>query len=290
MWKGLLMLEPQIKVWRPQGFDGLEVDMMNGILPFDMSFFVTDYEISAHIAGRGQIQYRKETVATQGSWANPNLLVQSPGELATGSSPQGDALSVWTLRLHPDLVDSILRDRLDATPQTIAFPKTTLDDSSLNHNLALATRDTIRSFDLHTSRLERDSLLTKLVLATVEHCNDSRLPVKRLTMEPKAVRVIKDHLGGHFAGEISLENLASMVCLNKFHLLQVFKREVGISPHVYQTSLRIRRAKHLLSRGLPISQVAYDVGFVDQSHLNRQFKKYVLVTPGQFQRDSLERH
>jgi AraC-like DNA-binding protein len=121
----------------------------------------------------------------------------------------------------------------------------------------------------------------------VEHCNDSRLPSKRLSVEPKAVRLIKDFLRGQFAGDVSLEDLARMVRLNKFHLLQVFKREVGISPHVYQTSLRIKQAKELLSRGLPISQVAYDVGFVDQSHLNRQFRKYVLVTPGQFQRDSL---
>lgn len=281
------MLEPEIKVWRPQGFDGLEVEMFNRVPSFELVRLVTDYEITTHIGGGGQIQYRKESIVSQGSWANPSLFVQSPGELTTGSAFQSDELSVWTLVIRPDLMNAIMRDRLDATPQTVAFPRTTLDNHSLNRSLALATRDAVRSFDLPTSRLERDSLLTGLVLSTVEHCNDSRLPAKRLTLEPKAVRVIKDHLGGHFAGDVSLEDLASLVSLNKFHLLQVFKREVGISPHVYQTSLRIKRAKELLARGLPISQIAYDVGFVDQSHLNRQFKKFVWVTPGQFQRDSL---
>jgi AraC-like DNA-binding protein len=280
-------LQPRVKVWKPHGFDGLEVEIFNRMPAFELVRLVTDYEITAHIGGSGQIQYRKENVTSQGSWANPRLFVQSPGELTTGSASQGDELSVWTLMMHPDLMNSIMCDRLDAAPQTVAFPKTTLDDSSLNHSLALATRDAVHSFDLPTSRLERDSLLTRLVLATVEHCNDSRLPFKRLSIEPKAVRLIKDFLRGQFAGDVSLEDLARMVRLNKFHLLQVFKREVGISPHVYQTSLRIKQAKELLSQGLPISQVAYDVGFVDQSHLNRQFKKYVLVTPGQFQQDSL---
>jgi AraC-like DNA-binding protein len=154
--------------------------------------------------------------------------------------------------------------------------------------LAFARRDAVHSFNFQTSKLERDSVLTGLVLAAVEHCNDSCLPARSLSIEPKAVRLIKDFLRGQFAGNISLEDLAGMVRLNKFHPLQVFKRAVGISPHVYQTSLRINQAKQLLARGHSISQVAYDMGFVDQSHLNRQFRKYVLVTPEQFQRDSLQ--
>jgi len=54
-------------------------------------------------------------------------------------------------------------------------------------------------------------------------------------------------------------------------------------PHQYQKQVQVRRAKELLARGVPIAAVAVDTGFCDQSHLNRVFKNFTGLTPGQFQ-------
>lgn len=57
-------------------------------------------------------------------------------------------------------------------------------------------------------------------------------------------------------------------------------------PHAYQINVRLDRAKDLLLRGWPISEVAREAGFYDQSHFTRYFKRLVGVTPGSYAKDS----
>jgi AraC-like DNA-binding protein len=52
---------------------------------------------------------------------------------------------------------------------------------------------------------------------------------------------------------------------------------------MYLTQVRIFRAKKLLASGIAIAQVAQEVGFAHQSHLNRHFKRIIGVTPKQYQ-------
>jgi AraC-like DNA-binding protein len=61
---------------------------------------------------------------------------------------------------------------------------------------------------------------------------------------------------------------------------------MGMPPHAFQTQLRITRAKEMLRRGWPISRVALEAGFADQSHLTRHFKRLLQVTPGQYIQNS----
>ena len=57
---------------------------------------------------------------------------------------------------------------------------------------------------------------------------------------------------------------------------------MGLTPHAYLNHIRVLRARDLLRQGCPIAQAAVNVGFVDQSHLHRHFKRIVGVTPGQY--------
>ena len=70
--------------------------------------------------------------------------------------------------------------------------------------------------------------------------------------------------------------------MSRYHLLRVFKRATGLTPHAFHVQHRVERAKSLLRSGLPIVQVAADTGFVDQSHFTRAFKHLVGATPGQY--------
>ncbi len=66
------------------------------------------------------------------------------------------------------------------------------------------------------------------------------------------------------------------------HLVRCFTRTFGIAPHAYVLGRRIEAARRLLLEGEPIAQVAAHVGFCDQSHLTRHFKRHVGTTPGQY--------
>lgn len=84
------------------------------------------------------------------------------------------------------------------------------------------------------------------------------------------------------ASEVSLGALAQLEGLSRFQLLRSFVRELGITPHAYQTQLRVRLARRLLACGQPPAEVACAAGFSDQSHLNRVFLQQVGVTPGRY--------
>lgn len=81
---------------------------------------------------------------------------------------------------------------------------------------------------------------------------------------------------------VSLLEVADFAGLSRFHLIRVFKKHTGFSPHAYLEQIRVNRAKELLKSGMPIIETAYELGFVDQSHLTKTFKKFAGMTPGQF--------
>ncbi len=81
---------------------------------------------------------------------------------------------------------------------------------------------------------------------------------------------------------MTLSELAHLVGLSPFYVLRVFEQEVGLPPHAYLESVRIRRAQRLLVCGTPIAQVVGDLGFSTQSHFTHRFKRLLGVTPGQY--------
>ena len=103
--------------------------------------------------------------------------------------------------------------------------------------------------------------------------------------EPRAeIRAVCDYLAANYAKSVSLDALAKIVCLSKYHLLRSFTKETGITPYCYLETIRIDRAKDLLKRGNLPAEVAQETGFSDQSHFTNAFKRMIGLTPGQFRR------
>ena len=89
-----------------------------------------------------------------------------------------------------------------------------------------------------------------------------------------------NYMHTHLDQDISLEVLAQTVNVSPSHLRRLFKQATGMAPHQYLIHLRVNRAKELLlTRGFSINEVAAEVGFADQSHLHRHFKRIFGVTP-----------
>lgn len=95
----------------------------------------------------------------------------------------------------------------------------------------------------------------------------------------RAHTLLLDRLGEN----IPLEELANEAGLNRYTLLRQFKQAYGQAPHVYQIDQRIRRAKRLLREGESLADTAATLGFADQSHFQRHFKRRVAITPRQYQ-------
>ncbi|MBT8494242.1 MAG: AraC family transcriptional regulator [Deltaproteobacteria bacterium] len=117
--------------------------------------------------------------------------------------------------------------------------------------------------------------LAELIAALPDPLDDADIP------EP--VRRMRAFVHDNLVESISLDQLAAEADLSRFHAARLFKKHVGASPHRYQLLVRLDRAKSLLSEGHSCSWVANELGFCDQSHLHRHFKKRVGVALGSFQ-------
>jgi AraC-like DNA-binding protein len=101
---------------------------------------------------------------------------------------------------------------------------------------------------------------------------------RRRSLEP-ALEHIRTHLGE----PLRLDALAALCGLSVWRFATVFRERVGLSPYRYVNALRIQHAQALLSQGVPAARAASEVGFYDQSHLNRRFKRQCGMTPREFQ-------
>ena len=134
--------------------------------------------------------------------------------------------------------------------------------------------------------LEREAHLAEaLVLLVGRHAAPPRAP-RSPGRECRAVRLSLEYLEAHAEQNVTLPALARFAGLSAFHLCRVFREAVGMTPHAYQTQVRVRRAKSLLQAGLPIALAAAEAGFYDQAHLNRHFKRIVGLTPGRYVKDA----
>jgi AraC-like DNA-binding protein len=114
---------------------------------------------------------------------------------------------------------------------------------------------------------------------TMEMHRDATPPVRRAL----------DHMRRHLADELSLDELASVAETSKFHLVTLFREHLGWPPHQYHVRLRVAEARVLLDRGIACVDAAHAVGFFDQSHFNRWFKRLCGESPGAYRADRAAR-
>ncbi|MCM5682820.1 AraC family transcriptional regulator [Schlegelella sp. S2-27] len=94
-------------------------------------------------------------------------------------------------------------------------------------------------------------------------------------------------LEAHAHEPVDLDRAAQQAGLSPYHFLRLFSRAVGVTPHQYLLRCRLRLAARLLAESeLPVTQIAFDVGFGDLSNFVRSFGRAAGVSPGAFRRAS----
>ena len=107
-------------------------------------------------------------------------------------------------------------------------------------------------------------------------------------LPPAQLRRVVDYIQEHLSEDLGLIELAGVTGLSPHHFGEAFKVATGTSPHRYVIAQRIDRARELLrDREHSISEIAYAVGFSNQSHLTFNFRRLTGSTPGKF-RQSLD--
>jgi AraC-like DNA-binding protein len=97
------------------------------------------------------------------------------------------------------------------------------------------------------------------------------------------LRRVMAYVDARIGGPISLDDLANVAAVSRFHFHRQFRKSVGVTPHEYVLRARIERAKGLLTASdLTVGEVSGAVGFADQSHFSNIFRKLTAMTPRGF--------
>jgi len=94
----------------------------------------------------------------------------------------------------------------------------------------------------------------------------------------------REYLHAHLHEDIGLEQLAAATGESRFVVSRAFKAEFGLPPHAYLIQLKLTRAREGLALGRTPAAVAADLGFADQSHLGRWFRRAYQLTPAHYRR------
>ncbi|MBB5779765.1 AraC family transcriptional regulator [Nonomuraea jabiensis] len=219
-----------------------------------------DYRGTLHRAGAGEV------------------VLVNPESVHTGQAGTPDG---WSYRMLYPSIEALagIAAELGVRYATPHFPRQVVRDEEVALLLGRAHQAAERGDALAASTLSR-TLFARLVTRHATPRPAAVLPAEGR----RAVREALDLLHGSLVDPPTLDDLADAVGARPFALLRAFKAETGLPPHAYLTSLRVRRARHLLRSGVRPAQVAAEVGFTDQAHLNRHFKRIVGVPPAAYQR------
>lgn len=267
-----------IEVWQPLDIPQIELRKGFGVARPVPRHWHEEYQLCLIESGGGELNYRGENFPTPPA----SLFIVHPGEVHSNRAFDNFGCSYQTIFVDVESVQNAFTE-IQNREKNLPFFSTavTFDKDIIEQYLKLHF-----AFEQHSTNLEKQSLLLDFLTNLIFRFAENRPSMPVFGSEHQAAKLAFDYLSEYFAENISLENLARVANLSPFHFNRVFSAHYGVPPHVFQTQLRVFRAKKLLREGLLISQVALQTGFADQSHLNRHFKRLTAVTPGQFIKNS----
>jgi AraC-like DNA-binding protein len=238
-------------------------------------------EFTVPVIEYGAERYRylgTERVAAAGT-----VPVVNPGEIHTGSRAAD-----WGWRYRVMYVPCTYMQRLaariaghdDGTGAPVPWmPLDAIHDPDLAARVSGAHRLLEANADPLAAETAFVDALSTLIVRHALH----RPAPGPLLRDDARVAAMKSRLSGDLTEPLSLSALADAVGLSPFHAARLFTKATGLSPHAWRTQLRLARALAPLRAGAAVADVATAVGFADQSHFTRYFKRAYGVPPGRWQ-------
>jgi AraC-like DNA-binding protein len=209
------------------------------------------------------------------------IIVLNPAEGHTGEAAVPTGFRYRAMYPEADLLQDIASEVGERQRDIPFFPSPVIDDEELFKQI----------HRLHTileedrSALEQESSMLWTLAQLITRHADARITPRTLKQERQEVTRLKHYMEERYAENIKLADLAALVNWSPYYLLRVFHQAVGLPPHAYLESVRVRQAQHLLSQGNSLVDVAYATGFSSQSHFSNSFKQFIGVTPGQYAKE-----
>jgi AraC family transcriptional regulator len=184
-----------------------------------------------------------------------------------------------------ELARAVSDDGLEAPPLEITYRFR--DEDPEIASLLLAMHAQLAGPALE-DRLYVDTLSVQLAVLMARRYGTAPLRLRpfRHGLSRAKMRIVLDYINAHLDRNIELAELAGLVDLSQYHFLRLFRLASGATPHHYLVRRRVEVATSmLLHEDVTLAEVAYRLGFADQSHFSRHFRRITGAPPGRLRRD-----
>jgi len=259
--------------WRVAGFEGIELLLGSNVTEEYPRHWHEEIYLCATLGGASFLECQESSLqARRGA-----LAMVAPGDVHANWKI-GCSFRCVLMRLQA--LQSAVEEFVEWNIRGLSFRSGLIEDQErLGRFLKFH-----RALEKDEPALGRDDIVYSFLHELAVRHGSASIPLPRNGDEDFAIRQTKRFLDEHYAERVSLQELARLMRFSAHHLNRSFRRKIGMPPHEYQVQVRILKAKGFLRLGRSISETASLVGFVDQSHFTRHFKRFVGVTPGRFLR------
>jgi AraC-like DNA-binding protein len=227
-----------------------------------------EFSIGICVGGAEVIDYRGDHLRP----GPGSIVVLAPGEMHNGRPAAADGYAYRALYPEPALLG-------DGTTGGLPyFREPLLDDPEL----ATALHRAHAELSACPDPLEAESRLPWLLTALTRRHSTARAANDVVPGAAHIAHVVRDRLADELLAPPSLAELAADLGLSRYQLLRAFRTTMGIPPYAWLAQHRVGRARGLLESGMRPGEVAGAVGFADQAHLTRWFRRVLGVTPAAY--------
>lgn len=136
----------------------------------------------------------------------------------------------------------------------------------------------IKTFDEIEQAINDNILQPEFYLKKLLDLFEVLLPIDLSSMPGYAIRA-KEYINLHYTDDLSVEQIAESLNIDRRYLLRLFKREFGITIVNYIVKTRLETAYEYLRLGYPVNRAAIMCGYSDAYNFSKMFKKYYGFSP-----------
>lgn len=225
------------------------------------------------VIGSGEIEVEFHLQAKT-SFSPGQIVVFNPNQVHATKSKTKTSLNYYSLYINAQWY----KNNVDTKPLHV---QNIIAEQNLYHDLVNSYNEIILNNQKTNNTLEKTMKhILKKYLAKMDYKEDNEY-------EKVFFENVEKYILDNLKEQITLEDIAKAVDYNESYITRVFKKRCGLSPHAYLVNKRVEKAKRKLfdDKDIDLAELSNEIGFYDQSHFSKAFKRVLAITPNKYKKE-----
>ncbi|VXD01618.1 Transcriptional regulator, AraC family [Pseudomonas sp. 8Z] len=236
--------------------------------------FPRHFHLEYHVGMLVQGQHRYVYGGERRHVGAGDVLLMAPEGIHDGACLDGSGYRIRVMAFDPHWLDEASRTLTEGRQ---GAPR--LTTTSLRHPLLQQRLQHFHAAMFEGSRLAQESALWQALAQLLEMGSTLCIQEPQRAFDVRTWQQLRDWLESRLDDPPSLEEIAAFCAMSPWQALRRFRQHTGLPPHQWLTQLRLQRALPLVLAGESLSEIALRLGFYDQAHFSRLFRRTYGLPP-----------